>query len=284
MSNRLTFLSGVALSLCLALPVQAEETAKADTVVATVNGTAITLGHMMLVQQTLPQQYQTLPSDVLFPGILDQLIQQTVLMQTAPEQDSRLVQLSVENERRQLKAGEALQKFAETAVTDDAIAALFAEQYAGKSGGKEYNAAHILVETEEEAQKLIADLANGADFAELAKAHSTGPSAPNGGDLGWFGPGQMVQPFEEAVAALDVGGVSAPVKTQFGWHVIKLNDAREKGAPTLDEVRDELAAELERKAIEDHIASLTAAATIDRSGADKLDPAILKQIDILLED
>lgn len=283
MSKRLTFLSGAALALCLALPSVAEETPKADTVMATVNGTEITLGHMILVQQALPQQYQTLPSEMLFQGILDQIIQQTILMQAAPAEDSRLVRLSVENERRTLKAGEVLQVVSDQAITDDAVKALFDTKYATGVDGEEFNASHILVETEEEAKTLIEQLKGGADFAELAKEKSTGPSGPNGGELGWFGPGQMVKPFEEAVMALEVGTVSEPVQTQFGWHVIKLNDKRAKAAPSFEEVRPELEAEIESKAIEARIDELTKLATIDTSGAEGIDPALIKQINILLE-
>lgn len=283
MSKRLTFLSAAAFSLCMALPTLADETPNPDTVVATVNGTEITLGHMMLVQQNLPQQYQTLPSEMLFQGILDQIIQQTILMQAGPKEDSRLVRLSVENERRQLKAGEVLQGVADVAVTDEAVKALYDTKYATGVDGEEFNASHILVETEEEAKALIERLNAGEDFAELAKEKSTGPSGPNGGSLGWFGPGQMVKPFEDAVLAMEVGAISAPVKTQFGWHVIKLNDKRAKSAPELDQARPELEAEIERQAIDAKIAELTQLAEIDKSGSEGLDPALIKQIDILLE-
>lgn len=283
MSKRLTFLYGAALSLCLSLPAIADETPNADTVVATVNGTNITLGHMILVQQNLPQQYQTLPPEMLFTGILDQIIQQTLLMQAGPKEDSALVRLSLENERRALKAGEVLQLAADAAVTEEAVKAAFDAKYANVSAGKEYNASHILVETEDEAKALIEELKNGADFAELAKAKSTGPSGPNGGELGWFGAGQMVKPFEDAVMAMEVGAVSEPVQTQFGWHVIKLNESRDKAAPTLDEVRADIEAEVERDAITVRIEELTANAKIDKAGAEGLDPALIKNIDILLE-
>lgn len=286
MSKRLTFLSAAALSLCMALPTYADEApgadTNADTVVATVNGTDITLGHMILVQQNLPQQYQTLPSDVLFNGILEQIIQQTVLAQAAPAGDSRLVRLSIDNERRALKAGEVLQIAVESAITDAAVKELFEQKYANGTGDTEYNASHILVETEEEALDLIKKLEDGADFAELAKEFSTGPSGPNGGELGWFGPGMMVAPFEEAVASMSVGSVSAPVKTQFGWHVIKLNESRTMAAPTIEEVRGEIEAEIERKVIDDRIKSLTDAAKINKDGAD-IDPALVKRADLLTE-
>lgn len=282
MSKRLTFLSGAVLSLCMALPAVAEDKPSADMVIASVNGTEITLGHMILVQQNLPQQYQTLPADVLFNGILDQIIQQTVLSQAGPTEDSRLVRLSVENERRALKAGEVLQIAVEGAINETAVQELFKTKYADGTGGREFNASHILVETEEKALELIKLLEDGADFAELAKEHSTGPSGPNGGQLGWFGEGMMVPPFEAAVMDMAVGAVSAPVKTQFGWHVIKLNDARSKAAPTLDEVRGELESELETAAIDARIKELTDAAKIVKDGAD-IDPALVKRADLLTE-
>lgn len=282
MSKRLTFLSAAAISLCMALPSWAEEPVGPDTVVATVDGTDITLGHMILVQQNLPQQYQTLPSEVLFNGILDQIIQQTVLAQSGPAQDSRLVRLSIDNERRTLKAGEVLQIAVDGAITDTAVQEIFDAKYANGTGETEYNASHILVETEEQALDLIKQLQGGADFAELAKEASTGPSGPNGGELGWFGPGMMVPPFEQAVVEMAVGAVSAPVKTQFGWHVIKLNDSRTMAAPNLQEVRSEIEAEIERKAIDDRIKTLTDGAKIEKVSAD-IDPALIKRIDLLTE-
>ena len=284
MSKRLTFLSGMALSLCMALPLAAEETPTADTVVATVNGTEITLGHMILVQQNLPQQYQTMPSEMLFTGILDQVIRQTLLMQTAPAEDSRLVRLSVENQRRSLKSGEVLQSVVEAAVTDEAIKAYYDEHYQGKPGAPEFKASHILVDTEEEAKALIERLNAGEDFAELAKEKSTGPSGPNGGALGWFGPGQMVKPFENAVMALEPGQISQPVKTQFGWHVILLSETRKQDTPPLEVVQNEIRARLDNQAVDDKVTELTNAAKIDTSGAETLDPALIKQIELLLEE
>ncbi len=282
MSKRITFLSGAVLSLCMALPAVAENKPSADTVIASVNGTEITLGHMILVQQNLPQQYQTLPSDVLFNGILDQIIQQTVLAQAAPAGDSRLVRLSIENERRALKAGEVLQVAVEGAINDVTVQEMFDAKYSDGTGGTEYNASHILVENEEKALELIKMLEDGADFAALAKEHSTGPSGPNGGQLGWFGQGMMVPPFEKAVMGMAVGAVSAPVKTQFGWHVIMLNESRTKAAPTLDEVRGEIEADLENAAVDARINELTNAAKIVKDGTD-IDPALVKRADLLTE-
>ena len=279
MSKRLTFLSAAALSLTLMLPAQAEDAPSVDTVLATVDGVEITLGHVIQTRQTLPQQYQQLPADVLFPGILDQLIQQSVLSATV-EGEPKSVALAMENQRRSLMANLAIDAILATAVTDEKLQAEYDAAYGNVEAGQEYNAAHILVETEEKAKELVAEARGGADFAELAKEHSTGPSGPNGGSLGWFGAGMMVPPFEAATFALEVGAISDPVQTQFGWHVIKLNETRAIEAPSLDEVRGELEATVQQKAVEAQVLAMTAAANVDRSGAEGIDPAVLDQLSL----
>ena len=170
----------------------------AETVVATVNGTDITLGHLIVLKQRLPEQYQQVPTDVLFEGILNQVVQQTLLTETV-EGPSRLVTLTLENEERTLKAGEAVQAIVDEDVSEDDARAI----YDAVEWGEEYNASHILVETEEEAQALVTELEGGADFAELAREKSTGPSGPNGGELGWFATGQMPAEPEKGIG--DIG-------------------------------------------------------------------------------
>ncbi len=281
MRKGLTFLPSLALAAMIALPALAAEGPNADTVVARVNGEEITIGNMIIAYETLPQQYQDLPKDMLFDGILNQLIQQSVLSQSHGPDVSKRITLSLENERRQLLAGDVMKKIIAEDVTDADIQAAYDTQYANADGGMEYNASHILVATEEEAKAIAEELRGGADFAELAKAKSTGPSGPSGGELGWFSPGQMVPEFETAVTALTKGEISDPVKTQFGWHVITLNDKRKKAAPTLDEVRDTIASDLQRAAIEARIAKLTEAATVERPEIDGFDPEILGKPDVL---
>ncbi|MGJ8582821.1 MAG: foldase protein PrsA [Marinosulfonomonas sp.] len=252
----------------------------ADTVVASVNGTDITLGHMIALRASLPEQYSQLPPQVLFDGLLDQLVQQSVLAQTV-ETASPVVKLQVENQERSLLANEALTAAVDGVVTEEAVQAAYDAKYANVEPTMEYNASHILVETEDEAKALVKELEDGADFAELAKEKSTGPSGPNGGELGWFGPGMMVKPFEDAVMALKVGEISPPVQTQFGWHVLVLNDTREKGAPALEEVRQELAEELQQKAIEDIVNDLSAKADISRPDISAIAPEVLNDQDLL---
>ncbi|WP_120503346.1 peptidylprolyl isomerase [Sulfitobacter mediterraneus] len=276
-----TFLASLAISACLALPAAAQDEAGLDTVVATVNGTEITVGHMIIARATLPEQYQQLPDEILFKGILDQLVQQTALADTYQGDLPARVKLSMENENRSLVAGEVIENVMAGPVDEDALKAAYDEQYASAEQGDEYNASHILVETEEEALAIKAELDGGADFAEMAREKSTGPSGPGGGSLGWFGKGMMVPSFEAAVIAMEPGAVSEPVETQFGWHVIMLNETRKTEAPALDTVREELELQIRQTRVQTTIDSITEAADVDRAAADGIDPAILKNIEWL---
>jgi peptidyl-prolyl cis-trans isomerase C len=252
----------------------------AAVVVATVNGTDITLGHMIVLRGNLPAQYQSLPDDVLFRGILDQLVQQAALAQSVEGKTTLRDTLAMENDQRGYLSGVALQTVASQAVTEAALQAAYDAKFASAAETKEYNAAHILVETEEAANDLKTQIDGGALFADLAKQHSSDGAAANGGDLGWFSEGMMVQPFQDAVFAMAVGDVSAPVQTQFGWHLIQLKETRIQTAPTLDDLREDLASEIEQAAVEAHIKSITDAAQIDRPG-DAIDPALLRDQTLL---
>lgn len=274
MMKRSGLWSALALAAVLSGPALAEgETA--DTVVATVNGTKITLGQMIAMKESLPPEYQGLPDDVLFKGIYDQLIQQEVLAQSVTDLGPRAL-ATLDNDKRGYVSGLAIEAIVKEAVTDEALQKAYDDRFKDAKPQTEYNAAHILVATQEEADKLKADLAGGADFAELAKANSTDTgSGANGGDLGWFGLGMMVKPFEDAVVGAKVGEVTGPVQTDFGFHLILVKETRVAEKPTLDQLRDELAAEVENAAIIAKIDELTKGATVTREG-ETLDPAILK--------
>ena len=270
----------VAAALTFAAPALAEDMS-ADTVIATVNGADITLGQMIVLRGTLSDQYQALPDDTLFKGILEQLIQQTLLEQSLGDKITKRDQIAVDNNRRGYLSGIALQTVVGAAVTDDALQAAYDARFKGAAPQTEYHAAHILVSDEEKAKALKAELDGGADFAELAKVNSTDTgSGANGGDLGWFGLGAMVKPFEDAVVAAKVGEITAPVKSDFGWHLIKVSETRIAAAPPLDDLRDELASEIEQKAVEAHVKSLTDAATITRPG-EGIDPKSLRDETLL---
>ena len=278
MQKRLNFIATLGLAVTLAMPAQAQD---ANTVVATVNGKDITIGHMILARTTLPEQYQQLPDDVLFEGILKQLVEQSLLADSFTGDLPKRISISLENEKRSLIAGERVEAVLTAALTDEAIQAAYDSKYAGAEPTQEYNASHILVETEEEALALKSELDAGADFASAAKEKSTGPSGSNGGALGWFGKGAMVPSFEAAVADLDVGAVSAPVKTQFGWHVIILNETRNASAPTLAEVRPELEDALRESALSNAIEILREKADVDQSGAEGINPSVLSDLSVV---
>ncbi len=273
MAIRAGFALSAALATALALPVAAQD-ATADTVVAEVNGTQITLGHLIVLRGQLPQQYSQMPPEALFEPLLDQAIQQEALAQSMEGKLTRREQLALDNESRGFIAAAALGRVAEAAVSDEALQEAYDARFADFEPGREYNAAHILVETEEQAADLKAQIDEGAEFAELAREHSTDGAAANGGSLGWFGLGMMVPEFEQAVTALEVGQVSEPLETQFGWHLVRLIDTRLATAPTLDEARAGLEQELREGAVQGHIESVTAAAEVTRS-TDGIDPSVL---------
>ncbi|MCJ7874294.1 peptidylprolyl isomerase [Marinovum sp. 2_MG-2023] len=276
-------LKSTVFAALLAVPAYAEQHSAptADTVVATINGTEVTLGHMIMIRASLPEQLKQLPDDVLWDGILDQIIQQTVLVQSGPDTVSARVAMALDNEERALRAAEHAQSVMDGAISEAAIAAAYADSYEGADRGVEFNASHILVETEEEAADLVTRARDGEDFAELAKAHSTGPSGPNGGNLGWFGEGMMVPEFENAVKDMGKGDISEPVQTQFGWHVIKLNDTRVQEAPELEAVRGELEEKVRNQALEAELDALTDAAEVTRTEKEEIDTAILKNLDLI---
>lgn len=287
MAKHFGILAGLAFACSMTLPALAQDEAApptdvtADTVVASVNGTDITLGELIVLREKLPAQYQSLPDDILFKGLIDQAIQQVALEQSVEGSKTRRDELWMRTDARSYLASKALQTVVQAAVTDAALQALYDTKYASAPAAKEYSAQHILVDSEEKAVELKGQIDGGADFGELAKTNSSDTgSAVNGGDLGWFGLGMMVAPFEAAVVALTPGTVSAPVQTDFGWHLIKLNEVRDAAKPTIDEVRDELAAEIEQTAVEAHLNTLTEGAEIARPG-EGLDPTLLRDATLL---
>ena len=283
-----TLLASAAIALSLAAPVVAQDAetpaeVTADTVVATVGGTDITIGHMIIMLEALSDQNKSLPDYVIFEGLLERLIQQRAVGGSVTE-PNRAAELAIENEESAILASTKVTEIAEAIeISDEDLEAAYASKYADFEPVKEFNASHILVATQEEAAALVEELNGGADFAELAKENSTGPTGPNGGNLGWFGAGMMVPEFEEAVMALEVGDVSEPVQTQFGWHVITLNETRLPEAPALDEVRDTIQAELWETRLREEIEELVEAAEIERPDLSGIDPAVLKDTTLVTE-
>jgi peptidyl-prolyl cis-trans isomerase C len=184
-------------------------------------------------------------------NLLNQLVNMTILAKAAREEgltDDPQVSAALEVAEITVLAQAALRNaFNENPITEDEIQQTFEQLYSNEPR-TEFKARHILVEEEDKAKALIEELTGGADFAELAREHSTGPSGAQGGELGWFEPDQMVAPFSAAVAELDKGAFTRePVQTQFGWHVILLEDRREAPPVKLDSVRQEIVGQLQRE-------------------------------------
>ncbi|KFI30612.1 peptidylprolyl isomerase [Haematobacter massiliensis] len=281
MSKMAKFCMSAAVTLALALPAAAADVT-AETVVATVNGKNITMGDLLVVKEGLPAQYQQLPDDVLMNGLIEQLVQQTVLADSVEGKLTKREEIGLGATERAFLAGTALERVAATAVTEDAVKAAYDEQYAKVEPGKEYHARHILVPTEDEAKAVEKAIADRGDFATVANEKTQDPSGKtNGGDLGWFGAGMMVPEFEEAVAGLQPGQVSQPIQTQFGWHVIKLEEVRDAAVPTLDEVRPQIETQLQQAAVQAELAKATESAKIERT--EGIDPSVLRNQTLLNE-
>ena len=281
MPNFTRVLGSVAVMALLAGPALAEDAAKGgktpgpETVVATVDGTDITLGMMVSVRNSLPAEYQQLPDQVLFNGVLDQLIQQTALAKVGEGMMTRRDEIALEVERRAYLAGMLLDYTADRAVTPEKLKAAYDTKFAKAEPSREYHAAHIIVASEEEAKKIKAEIDGGADFATEAKAKSQDGAAANGGDLGWFDLSAMVPPFAEAVAAMKPGEIKGPVQTEYGWHVIKLMESRLAAAPTLEEATAELSGDLRQQAVQDRVNNTVAKAKVEKH-VEGIDPAVLK--------
>jgi peptidyl-prolyl cis-trans isomerase C len=146
---------------------------------------------------------------------------------------------------------------------EEALRAAY-EERVGQMSGQEYKASHILVESEEKAQEMIAELDGGAEFAALAREHSTGPTSSRGGSLGWFQPDQMVEPFSAAVQDLEPGNyTAAPVQTRFGWHVVQLEDVRDVEQPAFEDIKGQLRNQLVTRHVQDYIESLREEADVE---------------------
>ena len=233
--------------------------AAAETV-ATVNGTDI---DSTVFDAYLETRFQkpALQATAEERAVVQQELTDIYLLTTQPEakefaEDPR-TKAQIELQYRGTIAQAVAANFmASNAATEEEILAEYESQLAMASS-QQYKARHILVETQALAEDLIGQLEGGANFEDLAKEHSTGPSGPNGGDLGWFSPEQMVKPFSDAVVALDDGEFTkTPVQTQFGWHVILREDSRANEPPTLDSVRDVIKQRVEQAKFQTYIQSL----------------------------
>ena len=257
--------------LIAAAPVHAQEQ---KIKVAEVNGEAIFLEEVMKIAEQLPADIRQQPLPNYFDRIVDDVIDSRlaaaagndagltnnpeVLAQMSIAAQRVLAEAYITTELRKVVTEEEVQKAYQLFISDE-------------SAREEIKARHILVASEAEAKAIIAELNSGADFVSLAKEKSTGPSGPNGGDLGYFARGAMVPSFENAAFALSVGSHSSePVQTQFGWHIIKLEDKKTAEAPPIETLRGQLQANLANQALSRIIETLRAPASISRLSFDEV--------------
>ena len=257
----------------IVLPAAAQTTpaaAQEKIIVATVDGENIYSSDVVMLFQTLPEQYRQAGLGQMADQIVERLIEQT-LVSNAARKSGLTETAEVKRRIKVLSDGVLQQMYLDNKIdeqlTDDALKAAYREQIAGAKRPEEIRARHILVKTEAEAKKIIAELGDKGDFAAAAKKHSTGPSGVKGGDLGFFSDGMMVPEFSKAAFALKAGEFTkAPVKTQFGWHIIKLEERRKAEAAPFNEVAPKLRQELGRKAYEKIVGDLRSTAKISRPG------------------
>lgn len=255
----------------------------ASTVVARVGEREITLGDLISARQALPAQLQALPPEALFEGLIDQLVNEVLFAsaaETAGLDERPDVALRVEATRREILAESYMIDVLEPQLSDEALRARYDEEIARIPAEQEVRARHILVETQEEAAAIREELLAGADFAALAAEKSTGPSGPSGGDLGFFTKDRMVAPFAEAAFALEAGEISEPVQTQFGWHIIKVEERRDVPPPPFDEVADQIRQGMARELAEAEVDKLRETAEI--TSPEMLPPAAAVMDDALI--
>ena len=238
-----------------------------DTVVAKVGGETITEADLGFAAEDLTQELSQMPADQRRPFLLRVLIDMKVMAKAG--RDAGMGDTPLFKQRLAYLEERALRRayFADAianAVTEEAVRAEYDKLVADFKPQEEIRASHILVATEDEAKAIKAELDGGADFATIAKEKSIDPGAANGGDLGFFGKGMMVAPFEQAAYALtEIGQVSDPVQSQFGWHIIKLEEKRESSPPTFEQVAGQLQQQLLMTTFDGTVAKLMEGVAID---------------------
>ena len=246
--------------------------AQDDEVLAIVNGTEIRRSEVINEISTLPAQFQQLPPDQLIPQLLDRMIDNQLLQDKAFAEgvdDDPEVAEQMARVRGRIVRRIFLGRLIDDAGTDDAVLARYEATIGAQEPTEEVSARHILLDTEDEARAVIVDLDGGADFATLARERSTGPSGSSGGDLGYFEHGRMVAEFADAAFDMAVGTYTPdPVQTQFGWHVILVEDRRENTPPNLEESSEEIRNSLVQEFMAQYVGALRAEAEIEIVGGD----------------
>ena len=232
-----------------------------DQIAAIVNGEIISKEHLAHFK-AIKSNPQVSDKQLLEELVATELLKQEAVKAGITDRDDVRFQLDLQ-ESELLARLLMRDKFSSISFTEEELQNHF-EAQSNEQDNREFKARHILVKTADEATAIIDALRNGGDFVELAKERSTGPSGPNGGDLGWFQASSMVPPFAEAVKSMSKGDVSTtPVQTQFGWHVIKLEDTRQPPQPAFDDVREQVQQSLLRETINNYIQEVREAGNIE---------------------
>ncbi len=241
---------------------------KKEDAIASVNGQFISKKTLQELEKDLAMRSHGQTPDFPKEKLVDELVQREILVQDALKKkldQTPEVVAQLDAAKKAILTQASLQDYLKTNPITDAELKKEYETKVGGANATEYKASHILVKTEDEAKKLLAELDKGGKFAKLANKHSLdAKESQNGGDLGWFSPSQMVAPFSEAVAKLEKGKyTTAPIKTQFGWHIILLEDSRKQAAPPLEAVKEQLKPMLQRQKIQTMVEGLRKQAKVE---------------------
>src|SRR4051812_16551073 len=270
-SSRVKFgLASTAMAGCLALALLAGASVRAEEanpVLAKVNGAEIRASDLALAEEELGPSLAQMDPATKKENVLSFLIDMKIVSKEAEDKkiaDRDDFKTRLAFARNRLLMDNLLAAEGKAATTDENMKKVYEDAAKQIAGEQEVHARHILVESEDEAKKVEGELKKGADFAELAKKESKDPGASDGGDLGFFTKDQMVPEFSAAAFALEPGKISDPVKTQFGWHVIKVEEKRTRKAPDFEQVKPQIETYVVRKAQADYVAKLRTAAKVER--------------------
>jgi len=245
-------------------PVNAQD---ANAVIAKVNGAEIRQSDLTVAEEELGPSLQQMDPATRRENLIAFLIDMKIVAKAADDKkigDKADFKQKMTFARDRLLMDSLLATEGKAAVTDEAMKKVYEDATKQAGAEKEVRARHILVPTEEEAKAIKADLEKGADFAKLAKEKSKDPGAADGGDLGFFTKDQMVPEFSAVAFALEPGKISDPVKSQFGWHVIKVEEARDRKPPAFEQVKPQIENFVIRKAQADYVTKLRTAAKVER--------------------
>ena len=251
--------------------------AEPNTPVAKVNGQDITQGELKFAEAEIGSELAGVPTESRRRVLVEYLIEAHLMAQLAekaqlaatPDFETRLKYYrmrALRDEFFENKVRDSVGEAAAKQLYDDRVKSIPAQQ--------EVRARHILVKTKDEAEKIAKEVTGGADFAEAAKKYSQDSGGESGGDLGYFTKGQMVKPFEEAAFSMEKGKVSAPVQSEFGWHIIKVEDKRDRQPPTFEEVKDQITASLIQAKLQSTVQEMREQAKIEI-----VDPDVKKAIE-----